>query len=82
MDINGGAKVGLAAVLGGGAGLIFGFFMGELIDFKRPGQMATAMTGVGALAGAIIAGTFVATTPASPTTPVLPAAAATPPHTP
>lgn len=82
MDINGGAKVGLATVLGGGAGLVFGFFVGEILDVKRPGQMSLALAAIGGLTGAMVGGTFVAPTPASPTTPVLPAAAATPPHTP
>jgi hypothetical protein len=71
MDINGGAKVGLATVLGGGAGLVFGFFVGEILDVKRPGQMSLALAALGGLTGAMVGGTFVAPTPASPTTPAL-----------
>jgi fluoride ion exporter CrcB/FEX len=68
MDVKAGTTVGFATVLGGAVGAILGFFVGEVVDFKRPGQMAMALTAVGALTGAFVSGSFVAPSPPATST--------------
>jgi hypothetical protein len=66
MDVKAGTTVGFATVVGGLGGAIAGFFLAEAFYLKHPDRITAGVAALGALTGAFLGGTIVATTPAAP----------------
>jgi hypothetical protein len=63
MNLQAGANVGFATVVGGLGGLVFGAMITGLLDLKRPGEIMAGLGATGGLLGAVIGGTLIAPDP-------------------